>query len=87
MDRIVVQGGSRLAGEVTVSGSKNSTLVLMAAALLAEGETILRNVPRLRDVDGMLDILRALGADADWTAPDSHEVRIDTLGVCRPEAP
>ena len=42
MDRIVVRGGARLSGEVAVSGSKNSTLALMAAALLADGETVLR---------------------------------------------
>jgi UDP-N-acetylglucosamine 1-carboxyvinyltransferase len=62
LDRIVVRGSTPLRGQVEVSGSKNSTLALMAAALLASGETQLRNVPRLRDVDTMLEILRAL----DW---------------------
>jgi UDP-N-acetylglucosamine 1-carboxyvinyltransferase len=64
MDRIVVGGGRRLAGAVAASGSKNSTLALMAGALLADGVTTLDNVPRLRDVDAMLDLLGALGADA-----------------------
>jgi len=87
MDRIVVEGGARLSGEVTVSGSKNSTLALMAAALLVDGETLLHNVPRLRDTDGMLEILRALGVDADWTAPDEHSVRIDASKLSKSEAP
>ncbi|MDH3211504.1 MAG: UDP-N-acetylglucosamine 1-carboxyvinyltransferase [Myxococcales bacterium] len=87
MDRIVVQGGARLAGEVAVSGSKNATLALMAAAVLADSETVLHNVPRLRDVDTMLEILRALGARADWHEYDEHAVRIDARSINRPEAP
>jgi UDP-N-acetylglucosamine 1-carboxyvinyltransferase len=85
MDRIVVSGGAPLNGEVTVSGSKNSTLALMAAALLPDDETVLHNVPRLRDVDTMLEILRALGAQADWE--DARTVRIDASTVNNPEAP
>jgi UDP-N-acetylglucosamine 1-carboxyvinyltransferase len=87
MDRILVEGGARLCGAVTVSGSKNATLALMAAALLGNGETVLRNVPRLRDVDGMLQILAALGARADWDENDPHAVRIVGDTVDRPEAP
>ena len=87
MDRIVVEGGTRLAGEVAVSGSKNSTLALMAAALLADGETVLSNVPRLRDVDTMAEILRALGARADWDPETPHTLHINPTSVCRPEAP
>lgn len=87
MDQIVVEGGSRLSGEVTVSGSKNSTLALMAAALLVDGVTVLRNVPRLRDTDGMLEILRALGARAEWIAGEEHAVRIDASTLSTPEAP
>ena len=85
MDRIVVRGGARLEGEVAVSGSKNSALALMCAALLAEGETRLRNVPRLHDIEAMLDLLRALGARADWAG--DHEMLIDGSSVSNPEAP
>jgi UDP-N-acetylglucosamine 1-carboxyvinyltransferase len=87
VDRIVVRGGARLRGDVAVSGSKNSTLALMAGALLASGETRLRNVPRLRDVDTMLEILRALGVRADWDPEDPHAVRIDASSIGSPEAP
>ena len=50
MDRFRVVGGARLAGEVRVTGAKNSVLKVMAAALLAEGRTTLTNVPRIMDV-------------------------------------
>jgi len=86
MDRIVVHGGARLEGTVKVSGSKNSTLALMACALLAEGETVLQNVPRVRDVDTMLQILGALGARARWDEQDAHTLRIAGR-VTKPEAP
>jgi UDP-N-acetylglucosamine 1-carboxyvinyltransferase len=87
MDQIVIEGGARLTGEVAVSGSKNASLALMAAALLADGESELRNVPRLRDVEAMLDLLRALGARADWSEDDPQTLRIDARPVSRPEAP
>ncbi len=85
MDRIVVRGGERLTGEVVISGSKNASLVLMAAALLAEGETRLSNVPRLRDVHAMLELLRALGARVDWVG--AHTLAIDGAPVSNSEAP
>jgi UDP-N-acetylglucosamine 1-carboxyvinyltransferase len=87
MDRIVVRGRGTLRGEVAASGSKNSTLALMAGALLARGETLLSNVPRLRDVTAMLEILRALGARAEWDPDDDHAIRIDASSIRNPEAP
>jgi len=56
-----VTGGTRLVGEVTVGGAKNSVLKLMAAALLAEGRTVLTNAPRILDVTIMSEVLRRLG--------------------------
>jgi UDP-N-acetylglucosamine 1-carboxyvinyltransferase len=87
MDRIIVRGRGELRGEVAASGSKNSTLALMAGALLARGETRLENVPRLRDVSAMLEILRALGARAQWDPRDEHAVLIDASTIRSPEAP
>jgi UDP-N-acetylglucosamine 1-carboxyvinyltransferase len=63
MERFVVTGGARLAGQVSVSGAKNSVLKLMAAALLAEGTTVLTNVPDILDVTIMGEVLRRLGCD------------------------
>jgi len=87
MDRIVVRGEARLEGTVEASGSKNSALALMASALLARGETRFENVPRLRDVEAMLEILRALGARAGWDPEDEHAVTIDASTIRSPEAP
>ncbi|MDQ6648524.1 MAG: UDP-N-acetylglucosamine 1-carboxyvinyltransferase [Actinomycetota bacterium] len=61
MERIRVVGGARLAGEVSVTGAKNSVLKLMAASLLAEGRTTLSSVPNILDVDIMAEVLRRLG--------------------------
>lgn len=61
MGRYMVQGGGRIEGEFTVHGSKNAALPILAAALLAEGEVRLDNIPLIRDVLQMLDILRELG--------------------------
>lgn len=65
MERFRVTGGSSLRGRVQVSGAKNSALKLMAAALLAEGQTVLHNVPAITDVDYMAELLRRLGAGVE----------------------
>ena len=63
MDMLVVQGGRPLSGAVSVDGSKNATLPIMAATLLTDGPVRLRGVPALADVDTMARLLRSLGAD------------------------
>ena len=63
-------GGARLAGDVTVTGAKNSVLKVMAAALLAEGTTTLASVPDIIDVPIMSEVLRGLGADVQGHAPE-----------------
>src|SRR5213082_2254168 len=65
-----VSPGTRLAGEVTVTGAKNSVLKVMAAALLAEGTTTLSCVPDIIDVPIMSEVLRGLGAQVDGHAPE-----------------
>ena len=67
MERFFVEGGSRLYGEVEVSGAKNAALKLIAAALLAPGRTILHNVPRVKDVETMLAVLDGLGAKTEFS--------------------
>jgi UDP-N-acetylglucosamine 1-carboxyvinyltransferase len=63
-ERIVIMGGAPLKGEVRVSGSKNSSLPIIAASLLAaKGECVLRNVPHISDVETMMSVLRGVGAD------------------------
>jgi UDP-N-acetylglucosamine 1-carboxyvinyltransferase len=74
-DLIRVQGGARLAGEVTVVGAKNSALKLMAAALLAPGRTTLQNVPQITDIAIMGEVLRRLGCQV--ATAESGELIID----------
>ncbi|HET6909403.1 MAG TPA: UDP-N-acetylglucosamine 1-carboxyvinyltransferase [Mycobacteriales bacterium] len=83
METFEVTGGSRLAGDVNVTGAKNSVLKVMAAALLAEGETTLSNVPDIDDVPDMAEILRGLGAEVTGHAPD---IAIDVPGQIGHEA-
>jgi UDP-N-acetylglucosamine 1-carboxyvinyltransferase len=63
MDRFRVTGGTSLRGEVRVAGAKNSALKLMASALLAEGRTVLHDVPEITDVEFMAELLHRLGAE------------------------
>jgi UDP-N-acetylglucosamine 1-carboxyvinyltransferase len=74
--RFRVVGGARLVGEVRVTGAKNSVLKLMAAALLAEGRTTLREVPQILDVEIMAELLRRLGCDVHHDL-DAATVSID----------
>ena len=88
MDQIHVEGGPRLEGEVRVSGSKNATLPLMAAALLGEGPTTLRNVPDLADVTTLLELLRTMGVEAQRVpGAERHVVRVHAPAGTLPEAP
>ena len=76
-----------MSGTVTAGGAKNSALKLMVACLLAEGRSVLSNVPRISDVDTMADVLRALGAEVERL--DNGDVAVTTPPVDRlvPSAP
>lgn len=66
MDQFVIQGGTSLAGEVTISGAKNAALPILFASLLADGKSTFTNVPRLRDIVTTEALLKTLGADVHW---------------------
>ena len=68
MDKLVVEGGRKLKGEVEISGAKNSALPIMAAALLTDEESVLENVPNLRDIATMMKLLHVLGVKAHYEA-------------------
>ncbi|MEE9251887.1 MAG: UDP-N-acetylglucosamine 1-carboxyvinyltransferase [Thermodesulfobacteriota bacterium] len=78
MEKIVIEGGRRLEGEVTVSGAKNAVLPLMAACVLAEGVSTFSNVPDLADVRTMGKLLEMLGARVDLA---DGVLTVDTAGV------
>ncbi|MFH1777688.1 MAG: UDP-N-acetylglucosamine 1-carboxyvinyltransferase [Candidatus Omnitrophota bacterium] len=65
MEKLIIEGGKKLSGTVTISGAKNAALPIIAATLLTEEKCVLENVPPLRDVYTMLKILRALGVKTD----------------------
>lgn len=72
MDAFVINGGNRLSGTVTVNGSKNACLPLMAAALLSDQPITLHHVPRLADISNMLSLLERLGCSVDETEADGR---------------
>lgn len=87
-ERFLVTGGNRLAGEVAVTGAKNSVLKLMAASLLAEGTTTITNCPDILDVPLMAEVLRGLGANVELdgstvriTSPDEPKYEADFAAV------
>jgi UDP-N-acetylglucosamine 1-carboxyvinyltransferase len=80
-DAFVIDGLRRLTGTIRAAGNKNGALPILAATLLADGPVTLANVPRIRDVDTMLDLLADLGADAMWTG--QNEVRVDATSVTK----
>ena len=70
MDKLIVHGNSTLRGAINISGSKNASLPILAAALLTDQPCIIRRVPDVSDTNYMLQILRALGADGQLDAAD-----------------
>ncbi|MDX2206257.1 MAG: UDP-N-acetylglucosamine 1-carboxyvinyltransferase [Gemmatimonadales bacterium] len=77
--RFVVTGGARLAGTIRPAGNKNAALPVIAATLLADGPVQLANIPRIRDVETLLEILADLGASVTWG--DHGRLTIDTRAV------
>src|SRR6059058_5097983 len=76
---LVIEGGNPLNGRIRASGNKNGALPILAACLLADEPVTLANVPRIRDVETMLEIISGTGATAEWTGP--NEVRVDPVGL------
>ncbi len=84
MDAIRIRGGKRLAGTIPISGAKNAALPILCATLLSDGESLLRNVPKLRDIATTAALLRFLGRGVTVDAP---LVRVAAGCDVRPEAP
>ncbi|HEY8947157.1 MAG TPA: UDP-N-acetylglucosamine 1-carboxyvinyltransferase [Polyangiaceae bacterium] len=85
MDAILVRGNRPLHGRIRVGGAKNAALPILCATLLSDGESLLRNVPGLRDIETTAELLRFLGRDVSVNVP---EVRVHSAARDpRPEAP
>jgi UDP-N-acetylglucosamine 1-carboxyvinyltransferase len=76
---LVIEGGNPLNGRIRASGNKNGALPILAACLLADEPVTLSNMPRIRDVETMIELLCATGASAEWTGP--NEVRVEPQGL------
>ncbi len=91
MDKLVVQGGRPLRGQLHVGGSKNTALPLMAAAVLADGTTTIHNIPALKDVHTFANVLRVTGCRVTFAPDDdpssSDQMTIDAADVHHYEAP
>jgi len=84
MDKILVQGGHRLHGDVRISGAKNAALPILVSALLCDGPNSFTNVPRLRDIQSTLELLGHLGVRYEM---EGNTAMVDGAGLNNHEAP
>jgi UDP-N-acetylglucosamine 1-carboxyvinyltransferase len=82
-EAFVIEGGRPLNGRIRAAGNKNGALPILAACLLTSEPVLLRNVPRIADVETMLELLNDIGAEVDWTGP--NDVQIQAADVSKQE--
>jgi UDP-N-acetylglucosamine 1-carboxyvinyltransferase len=82
-ESFVIEGGNALNGRIRAAGNKNGALPILAACVLSREPVTLANVPRIRDVGTMLELLADIGAEVDWVGP--HDVRVDAAEVGKTE--
>lgn len=85
MDKLLINGGRKLEGEIRISGAKNATLPIVAATLLAETPMTVGNVPHLHDVTTMIELLGRMGVGV--TIDDRMRIEVDTAGIKHFSAP
>jgi UDP-N-acetylglucosamine 1-carboxyvinyltransferase len=84
MSSLRIEGGRRLSGAVSVEGNKNSALPLLAASLLTDRECVLTNVPRIRDVEVLIELMRGIGAEVEGVGTSTLRVRCREITTDRP---
>jgi UDP-N-acetylglucosamine 1-carboxyvinyltransferase len=82
-EAFVIEGGRPLSGRIQAAGNKNGALPILASCLLTSETVVLRNVPRIVDVDTMIELLNDLGAEAEWAG--ANEVHVHAAGVSKHE--
>jgi len=82
-ESFVIEGGRSLNGTIRAAGNKNGALPILAACVLSPEPVVLRNVPRIRDVETMVELIADLGADVDWIGP--NEIRIHAAELAKTE--
>ncbi|HEX2078535.1 MAG TPA: UDP-N-acetylglucosamine 1-carboxyvinyltransferase [Longimicrobium sp.] len=86
MPKFIVHGGNRIKGTVRPNGNKNAALPMLAATLLTEEDVFLENVPRIKDVLTLMNLLEVLGAETEWTGPNEVRVRAANIGSTQLDA-
>jgi UDP-N-acetylglucosamine 1-carboxyvinyltransferase len=81
--QFVVEGGHRLSGSIRPSGNKNAALPIVAAALLSEHPVVLQNVPRIRDVETLVELVRSLDVDVKWAGNNTLHIHAKTVNAAR----
>ena len=76
MDKLIVQGRKRLVGEVNISGAKNAAVAVIPAAIMAEGVSVLENLPRIEDVNNLCHTIEKLGGTCTYL-DNGHTLKID----------
>ncbi len=79
MEKFIIEGGYPLSGTVLPAGNKNAALPLLAASLLTQEEVVLRNVPRIRDVEAMIELLLRLGVKTRWLEDNVVSLQADEV--------
>lgn len=79
MDKLIINGGKRMQGEISVSGAKNAAVAIIPAALISDGICVIDNIPDIDDVEVLADTLRSLGAKVDTSVPG--QITIDPTEV------
>jgi UDP-N-acetylglucosamine 1-carboxyvinyltransferase len=82
-ESFVIEGGRPLYGRIQAAGNKNGALPILAACLLTSEPVVLRNVPRIADVETMIELLNDIGAEADWAG--SNEVHVHAAEIVKQE--
>jgi UDP-N-acetylglucosamine 1-carboxyvinyltransferase len=81
--QLLIEGGTRLVGRVPISGSKNAVLPILAASLLTDEECRIKNVPRIQDVQTMIDLLKSMGVQIHWL--DDQQLHVSAERLARGE--
>ena len=79
----IVEGGRRLSGSIRPSGNKNGALPIVAASLLTDKPVTLENVPRIRDLETLVDLVRTTGAAAEWTARNTLRIHAERINAAQ----
>ncbi|MDR1351368.1 MAG: UDP-N-acetylglucosamine 1-carboxyvinyltransferase [Zoogloeaceae bacterium] len=87
MDKLAIEGGASLAGEIVISGAKNAALPILCAALLTGGTMTFSNLPRLRDVATLLKLLAQMGVCVTPESGEERQAALDASGLNNPCAP